>query len=462
MNGALNNLSGLKDRLAQSWHSGETPGADADAAKVAGLGELRRQAWDDFERRGFPTRKDEAWHYTDARPWYATDLEWSGGEAAATAQDPAPALNLADPFQICFHNGRLVPGRTRAPRGIEVSSLAESCRRGSIAGLPAAEFTSALKEEADRASLEHGAFTDLNLALLEEGAVISVPAGFECARPLHVIMSWDSGRRPAIGGLVNWVRLGPGAKLTLAEWNLGGAAQRGQFWTRAHLAEGAKLIFSRAQAADAGAAMVGLLTVDQRKSSEFYGALLLHGGGLARETWLIDQEEPGATTKLSALVIGEKQDHMDLCSVITHQAGAGVSEQRFRALLGGPARGVFNGKIGIARDAQLVSAAQLSQALLLSDKAEINAKPELEIYADNVKAAHGASVGQLDPEQIYYLQSRGLKRELAERLVAQGFARAAAQFLPDAELRDQLLAWIDRQVAAITGGAGAIAPEGRA
>ena len=404
------------------------------ARAIPGFEFLQSQAWQDFEHRGLPTRKMESWHYTDVRPWFSGSVN-----SVVSSVSQTPALPTGA-FQIWFRDGAVDPSKTRLPTQVELLNIKDSARE---------PFALQLKSEADRAAIEHGGLTDLHLALLEDGIILRVPADISIPQPLHLVVEWTSDAKSMAGAVLNWLELGRGSRLQVIEWSIGGSQRVSQQWTRAALAEDAKLSYARIQTCQPESAMIGLVTVEQDRGSEFAGAHLVRGGGLVRETWLIDHEGEGAATRLSGLALGGGKDHLDLCSVITHQVGKGVSQQRYRALLNGSSRGIFNGKIVIAKDAQEVAANQLSQSLLLSDKAESNSKPELEIYADNVKANHGATVGQLDPEHIFYLQSRGLTRGQAQHLLAEGFALSALDLFSDCEFKRILSEWINARTKSV-------------
>ncbi len=401
---------------------------------VSRLGALHAQAWEDFERRGLPTRKMESWHYTDVKPWFTFPLS-----AVAQVSAGSPSLP-ADAFQIWFRNGQIDPKKTKLPKQIEFRVLTDVSDE---------TFAGQLKSEADRASLEHGGFTDLNLALLEDAVILRIPENTSLLQPVHLVVEWTADVKSAAGAVLIWIEIEQGSSFQMIEWNLGGPQRTAQQWTRVALGENSKMSYARLQTCPMQSAMIGLLTVEQEKGSEFSGANLVRGGGLIRETWLIDHEGEGASTKLSGLAMGTANDHLDLCSVITHQVGRGLSQQKYRALLNGSSRGIFNGKIVIAKDAQEVSSSQLSQSLLLSEKAESNAKPELEIYADNVKANHGATVGRLDPEHVFYLQTRGLKAEQARHLLAEGFAKSSLDLFSDGDMKQALSAWINMQIQSV-------------
>lgn len=413
------NVNGLEPQLLAALKS--------KGPVIPELGSMQSQAWLDFERRGLPTRKMESWHYTDVKNWFGPDFR-------GTAPAPAALPSLTNQkYHIWIRDGQVDGSRAKLPPGVQLVPFNEASRGDLLVDL---------KAEADRASLEHGGFTDLSLALLQDGVVIKVPENISVEEPVHLIMEWTSRLPAEVAASLSWFEVGKNSQLQVVEWNLGGAKRAVHQWTRFALEENSNVAYARVASGLAGSAVIGLLTVEQAAGSEFKGANLAHGGGLSRATWLIDQEGEGAATKLSGLAMGAGKDHLDLCSVVTHQVGRGTSEQRYRSLLNGSSRGIFSGKIVIAKDAQEVSSNQLSQNLLLSDRAEANTKPELEIYADNVKANHGATVGQLDLEHIFYLKSRGLRQKDAEHLLAAGFAMSSLDLFKTGDMKKILGQWI--------------------
>lgn len=414
-------VTGIEPRLLSTLKAGGPVGPELDS--------LRTRAWMDFESRGLPTRKMESWHYTDVKSWFGPEFR----DVTAAAVPAAPPALSDESHRIVIRDGLVDYQSMKLPTGVEVVPFQKASQGDLLVDL---------KNEADRASLEHGGFTDLSLALLEDGVVLNVPENLTLLEPIHLIFEWTAQLRTEVAAALTWVEVGRDSKVQIVEWNVGGARRAVHQWTRIAVGENGNVAYGRVQSCPTEAAVIGLLTVEQGRGSEFAAVNLASGGGLARATWLIDQEGEGAATRLSGLALGAGKDHLDLCSVINHQVGRGTSQQKYRSLLNDSSRGVFNGKIVIAKDAQEVSSSQLSQSLLLSERAEANSKPELEIYADNVKANHGATVGRLDPGHIFYLQSRGLREKEAERLIATGFALSALEVLKGGEMKRVLESWI--------------------
>lgn len=218
-------------------------------------------------------------------------------------------------------------------------------------------------------------------------------------------------------------------------------------WTHLEIGEGAQVHYVRV--VKGGGEAVNLVTVNQMAKSSLLAVGLLSGPALARESWVISQQGAAAESRIRAAVLANQEQHVDFHSSIRHLAAKGSSRQIFRSVLNEKSRGVFQGKILIAQDAQEVDSSQLAQNLLLGVDAEADTKPELEIYADNVKANHGATVGRLDEEQIYYLMSRGLSRALASQMIAEGFIKDSIKDLKQVSLRRELEAWLQERLGII-------------
>lgn len=269
--------------------------------------------------------------------------------------------------------------------------------------------------------LEQGSsFTRLNTAL---STPIALRVGDNVAEPnaLHVLYL-------AVGGEIMShprlrIRLGRNSRLTLIEHFAGDA---GEYLcnavTEVELAERAQLEHHRLQEHGSAAHHVGSLHVRQSRSSRFTSVSADLGGAWVRNDVFVDLFDQGAEAHLHGVYVPFSRQHMDNHTRIDHRAPNGTSREGYKGILDGHGRGVFNGKIIVHQDAQKTDSEQSSAALLLSRTAEVDAKPELEIYADDVKCKHGATVGQLDEDAVFYLQSRGLGAEAARSLLTYSFA----------------------------------------
>lgn len=367
----------------------------------------RAAAWAHFEATGLPSRKLEEWHYTDLSA--LNEAEFVPAAASASYSAPA-AVPGADTVQ--FDNGRRVQA---AP--------AQSLPR-----------------------VFDDAVTALNAALATDGLDWTVAAG-ETAPPLHLLMSYTGGTASGMSHLRHQIRIGRGAQASLLMQTLGDDAEAlATVVTEIEVEAGGRLDIVRLQ--NAGGAATELARTDIRlaRDASLHYVGLDVGGALTRHDLNVQLAEAGASVELHGVFAPGGGTHADTHTRIIHAAPHCTSREVFRGLVMDRARAVFNGKIVVKPGAQKTDSEQSIASLLLSEKAQVNAKPELEIFADDVKCAHGATCGRLDEMAVYYLRSRGLDLTTARNLLLFTFASevlhriswAAAREAAEALLRTRL------------------------
>jgi Fe-S cluster assembly protein SufD len=387
------------------------------AGEAAALAGARAVARERFLRHGLPHRKVEAWKYTDLRPLQAIEPAAPALTAAAVA---AHRLG-GEAIVLVFSNGVLDAGLSslRALDGIEIAPLSQG----------------------DAALLDDGAtpadaMAALNAATARDGAVIRVAPGAQIDVPVQVIVS---------GGVVrNLVHVGKGASLTLVETAIGDAPFT-SLVTRVVLESGAEL--SHAKLVRSTQWHIGRTMAEVGTGARFHDLTLTAGNGTTRSEVLVTLQGEGAACTLGGANLGRGTDHHDYLSRITHAAPGCTSAQNFRAVADGRAVSVFQGQVSVAVDAQKTDAQQLHRALLLSDHTVAYAKPELEILADDVKCSHGATVGDLRAEELFYLRSRGIGTAEARRLLVGAFVAELLEPFADApraHLDGALDAWLEQ------------------
>jgi Fe-S cluster assembly protein SufD len=392
--------------------------AASDAAKAA---------FTDFEKRGLPTRRDEAWHYTDLR------AAMKRVQPLAAAPDDrrlkAAAAALAKTPRIAAVRFVLVDGR-----------YAET-----LSDAPPAGVSLALVE-APRAPQTSDAVVSLNRAFARASLELRVAAN--AAPPSLEILHLDGPG--AIYSRVD-VEVGVGAKLTVVERFEGASeeTQRNALGVVA-LAEGASCDWTTIVGDDAALHLeTPIVRLEGGASFRDFG--LICGGALVRRQIDVAHSGPGAKIALSGLSLIDGQRHADTTLTVRHAAPRGESREFFRHIVADEGSGVYQGKVIVDPHAQKTDGGMKSQALLLSPTAEMDNKPELEIFADDVVCGHGATVGALDPEQVFYLESRGIPRKQAEAMLLEAFGieaieRVADEAIADA-LRERLRAWLKRRAA---------------
>lgn len=354
---------------------------------------LRKQALAAFEAQGFPTKRHEDWRYTNVSNIAGTEWKHAKGDPAYSWSVTSGDASL-------------------------VRALDESC-----------VLTGAV------ASLDKAPFVSLNSAFFQQGFSLVVPEGHAGAEPLHVVhrVVSDGEQEVHTRGLV---LVKKGASLTLVEEHTGEGRYFANAVTEVVLEEGASLEHHVWQRHGSGGSFVSTVSVKSGAKSRYESFGLWLGGALSRVDLNVSLDGEESFCRLDGVYVGYKQ-HVDVHSVIDHRVPHCTSRQVYKGLLGDESHGVFNGKVFIREDAQKTDAAQANHNLLLADTAEIDTKPQLEIFADDVKAAHGTTVGQLDPEQVFYLRSRGLSVEEASHMLTDAFALEVLDQVSNETLREQ-------------------------
>ena len=401
-----------------------------DAAAAPWLRALRADAWQRFEAQGLPGRRDEDWKYTRLAA-----LERAQPQAA-----PVPQVlpgGLPPGTRLVFAGGRLVPAWSKLPTaaGVTVLGLAEAL----------AADGEALRERLRRADAPARAFAALNDALFEDGLWLRLAPGARLDGPLHVVHLGGAGDASAHLRLL--FDLGEQAQAQVVEHYLGVGthAYHVNVLAQANLAPGSRLSHVKLLAEGPAGIHIGDLRVRVGRDARFESHLLAVGGGLLRQDLDVDLGEPGAECDLRGLTTAGTGEHVDFHTRIEHRAAHCQSRETYKALAGGNGRAVFNGRVHVHPGADKTDSGMTCANLLLSDRAEVDAKPELEIYADDVKCSHGATVGQLDEAQLFYLRARGIDLAAARALLMTAFARDALAGL-DGELADALAARIDARL----------------
>jgi len=282
-------------------------------------------------------------------------------------------------------------------------------------------------------------FADLNTARFRDGALVVIPKGVQMEAPLHVLfVSTQDGDRPTCSLPRLFLVLERGASATLVEEYQG----RGRYLTCAVteviVRAGASLSHERIQRESTGAFHFSSLAAKVERDAQYACRTIAFGARLSRSTPRVTLAEPGASLTLDGLALLGETQVADTHSFIDHIVPDCTSRQAHKTIADGASLAVFNGIIYVRRDAQHTDAQQQCRGLLLSAQARVDAKPQLEIYADDVKCAHGAAIGQLDPEAMFYLQSRGLRPALARNLLTYAFASDLLAGIPVPSLKRQL------------------------
>ncbi|NWN83260.1 MAG: Fe-S cluster assembly protein SufD [Halomonas sp.] len=370
-----------------------------------------------FEAMGFPTRRDEAWKYTDVRAIargefaLARDAEFSPASAAA--------LTLPiDTHRLTFVDGVFAPALSTLdglPEGVFLQPLSAALVENHEAvGGPLGRLT----------GVEFSPFSALNTAFMEEGAVLRLAPGTVVEKPITLQFLSRRGEAPVMSHPRVLVQAGGRSQATLIEHHVGeeGAANFTNLVEEVILERNAILTHYKLQEAPLADLHIASIHVEQARDSRYTSFNLNLGGALVRTDLISELNGENATCDFYGLFYGEGRQHVDSHTLANHNAPHTFSNENYKGILDDRAHGVFNGKVVVKRDSQKIEGFQSNANLLLSDRAEIDAKPELEIYADDVKCSHGTTTGQLDEEAIYALRSRGIDRQTARGLLTLAFA----------------------------------------
>ena len=399
------------------------------------LGPLRRRALDRFGSLGFPTLRHEDWKYTSV-------AAISGGEFHPfTGQRPetdVEALGYGDwpCARLVFVNGRF------APESSSVKGLPGGVRAGSLAAMLDSDPDELEGHLGHYAAFEEQAFTALNTAFLEDGAFLSIPEGVHVELPIHLLFVSSTNGRPFVAHPRNLILVGKGSQVTLYESYLSSAG--GAYWTNAVTeivgAEGARIEHIRVQREGALGHHVATVQTQLGRDAGYTSHAVSMGGALVRNDLNVILADQGGECTLNGLYLAGGKEHVDNHTLVDHTQPHASSRELYKGILTDEAHGVFNGRIIVREDAQKTDSRQTNKNLLLSRNALVDTKPQLEIFANDVKCAHGATVGQLDRDAMFYLQTRGIGEEEARHMLVHAFASELVDIIPAEPVRAALTA----------------------
>ncbi|WP_424812366.1 Fe-S cluster assembly protein SufD [Roseococcus sp. YIM B11640] len=401
--------------------------------RVPFVAKLRAEAAESFAASGLPHRRIEAWRFTDLSAVAA-----AGFSEALTLAAEAPALPARRaPHRAVFVDGRFAENLSALPEGYRCFPLASA--------LGDAEFL--LGTVAQKLPL-----VSLNTMLFEDGLVIDLPAGTE-GGTIELLSIASHAARPIAFHPRHLIRLGAGATLTLLETSIG-PAEASYLHNpvfEIQVGEGATLSHIRLQREGRSGFQLSTVEAAVQAGGTYDNFTLNAGAKLVRNEIHAALLGPKAACHMNGVQLAGDGQHADTTTFLDHAAPDCASRQTYKTVLAGKSRGVFQGKILVRQAAQRTDGYQMNQALLLSEEAEIDAKPQLEIYADDVKCSHGATVGALDEAQLFYLRARGIPAEQARAMLVQAFLTEAVEGVTDEMARDALSeateGWWEREAA---------------
>ena len=410
-----------------------------DGRDPAWLAEARLAALRWVGEHGFPTRKDEDWKYTGLDPILAVPFEVAGagsGRWVSADMIEAVAVDLGG-ARLVFVNGHFVAEFSRLtglPAGAEVTNLAAMLAAG----------PERLEPFFSHAPGQHHAFAAFNDALTEDGAFVHLAPGTSVDKPIHLVFLSDTGGSPLMSSPRSVIMAGADSRATVVETYAGidGDVYCTNVVTEAVLADGAQIEHYKVQDEPVTAFHLALLDVRQGRDSRFSSRSVMLGSSIARHEVRVLLDEVGAEVSLDGVYLPQGDQLHDNTIFVDHVATNCTSHQLYKGVLNGRGHGVFNGHIMVRPGADGTDANQKNMNLILSDRAEVDTRPRLEIYTDDVKCTHGAAVGQLDEDALLYLRSRGLPLEAARGLLIYAFVHEMVDRIELEPLRVQLEALV--------------------
>ncbi|MEM6732853.1 MAG: Fe-S cluster assembly protein SufD, partial [Myxococcota bacterium] len=408
-----------------------------DGASRPGDGEwihaLRQRAIEDFARLGFPTQKSESYRYTNVGPIAKAKLS---PRQRAGSVDALPVAPLDTVGVVAFVDGAWNPGLSNLdglPDGVRVRSLREEL---------ASDANSLQDRLSVLASPGRDGFHALNTAFASDGLIVEVPAGLAVEKPLRVVHVTTDASSGTAGHLRQVVQLGKAAELKIVEeWvSLCEGTYFNSVVREVFLDDGAHLGWVELIRESEQGYHIGSLVTQVPRDARLSQFGLTLSGALVRREAHVELSGESADAQLSGIYLPTGQEVHDQLTFVDHAVPRCTSNQLYKGVLDDKSRGVFNGKVLVRPDAQQTLAYQQNRSLVLSDNATADTRPQLEIYADDVKCSHGATMGQLDDDALFYLRQRGISQGEAQRLLMQAFVGEVFELLPESDVRTWIAA----------------------
>lgn len=389
---------------------------------ISWLDDLRQQAATRFKQTGFPSKQLEDWRYTDVSAIGKKEFS-----LAKFVEDvDFDAVESGSAFHFVFVDGYFREELSNLPESVIVCSINDALENH--ANLLQTKFNQTIENP-------HG-FIDFNTANFVDGLFVHIPKNVILEKPLQVI---HIATQEAILPTRHVVILEANAKAALIEMFV--SPEKKAYLTNSvteiFVGENADLTLYKVQQEGENAYHFGGTYVQQAKHARFSHHNFALGCLLARSD-IVSNLETAAECELNGLYLGSQNQHLDNLTLINHNQSHGISREFYKGILNDKARGVFQGRIVVAENAQKIDSQMNNRNLLLSENAEVDTKPQLEIYADDVKCAHGVTVGQLDEKSIFYLQSRGIDEESAKHILTFAFANEMVEKIAFEPLKQQL------------------------
>jgi Fe-S cluster assembly protein SufD len=411
-----------------------------DAITPSWLADYRQTHWDALQTQGLPTRHHERWKYTDLSFLAKNDFQLAqpSSDTSLASIVSVHQTSTEETIFLVFINGYFAPhlsDLTRIPTGVVICSMAEAFQQH--AALIDAHWPAAI-------CTKRHPFAGMNAAHFSDGMFVYVPAQMDVGVPIH-LLSIAANQQSFAAQPRHLIVLGKQSKLTL--WEEYAAATSAPYLTNSVtnmvIGEHATLEHYKLQNEQVDAIHMASTFIHQQQDSRVTATYFSAGSQFARDDVMVRLQESGAVCSVAGFYrLRRDEQYVDYHIDIEHAAPRSSSEMLYKGILDKKSRAVFNGRLHVEQNAQKILAYQANHNLLLSNEAEVNSKPELEIYADDVKCKHGATTGQLDQDALFYMQARGIQRVDAVNILLKGFSDEILQRVKSAEMKTRIEALV--------------------
>ncbi len=411
------------------------------------LRQLREDAWSRFFAKGFPTTHDEDWRFTNLAPLARVPFSRVAKGSVAVSAEEIEKFHVAGAAcQLVFVNGHFAPELSdvrNLPMGLEICSLERAIDCG-MAGIvhgnaPDGCAPTGIEQHLGRyADVRRDVFAALNTALWEDGAYVRIRRGAVIEQPVHLLYVSAGAGAEIMTHPRTLVVAEPASQAAVIEdyVSIGDEAAFSNAVTELVAGQDAVVSHFLVERENLAAFNVSTLRLEQARGANVASHSLLLGGGLVRNNVHPVLGGEGAECLINGLFVGAGRQHLDNYMLVEHAQPQCSSRQFYNGILDGHARGVFHGRIIVHKDAQKTDAKQTNRNLLLSDNARIDTKPQLEIHADDVKCTHGATIGQIEEDQLFYLRTRGFSEAEARNTLLYAFAAECLERMKEPAARE--------------------------
>ena len=408
------------------------------------LVQFRKQGYLELQNSSFPTRRDEDWKYTSLNRLLNVPYQQYNNYEAIPDQLDDPGIPNVDGYKIVLYNGLLVSKLSDVdlPKGVALLPVAEALQNESWKN-----WIEGITNE--QGGTGKNTFIPLNRAFADHGIVIGIDKNVALEEPIQIIHMADEVDQPFFTNPQLFIRAERGSQITIIDHYITRKSEATYFnnagvWI--DLEENARVSHYKINQESKSAFQIHNSFVRQQRDSHFYSMVVDLGGRIVRNNLSTSLKDSNTTTDLFGCYLGTQDQHIDNQTFIDHAVPYCESNELYKGILKDRARGVFNGKVMVRQDAQKTNAFQQNNSLVLSPNAVMDAKPQLEIFADDVRCSHGATIGQLDESAIFYLRSRGLSDLEARKILQVGFLGEVINSVRIEGIREAVMNWIDEKL----------------